>query len=140
MDSNKTVIDRVGQLMTDMQQKVDEGVISLSAKEWEALDRSLQSVPQLLEMAPVNERLLEQAAAKVVKALDYNTTLGNYEYFAKRLKDLMRLINFPILSCKPINLQPKSQEPLLRNQMITLSFVEWVKQKIQGNNRTAQGR
>jgi hypothetical protein len=137
MDSNMTVIDRVGQLMTDIQKKVDNGVIQLSAKEWEALDRSLQRVPQLLAIKSVSEKRSKSTDRVVVTALKKNATLA--QHFADELATLTALTGGTILTGRRLS-ESNTQERLLKNKMITLSFVKWIKQKIESNNRTTQGR
>lgn len=137
MDSKKTVIARVEQLMLDIQQKVDDGEIQLSTKELEALDKGLRRVPQLLKIKSVSEKRSKSTARVVVDALKKNATLA--QHFADELATLTTLTRGTILTGKGLS-QSNTQERLLQNKMVTLSFVKWIKDKIQSNNRTAQGR
>jgi hypothetical protein len=80
--SDMTTIEGVAQLVQEVQEKLDDGELHLSAEAWAELDSSLDEVRPLLAKEGVKATELEDAAWLLVAAFEDNKTLA--EQFASR--------------------------------------------------------
>lgn len=88
----KATIEEIIQLINEVQQKVDEGVIQLPPDEWTTLSTILEEARQLLERDDVTLLYLKNAIWFVIDTFEQNDPLANY--FAERTIALKEIIKY----------------------------------------------
>ena len=128
------IIEGVAQLVQEVQQKLDDGELHLSAKEWAELDRSLDEVRPLLAKETVKATELEDAAWLLVAAFEENETLA--EQFDDKLA---RLTGGTKLTGRVLH-KPQGNTYIVKNKMIMLSFTKQAEKEAQTSRPSNQQR
>ena len=76
MNEHISTIEGVANLINEMQQKVNTGVIKLSGREWAEIYDFLAEYQSILEGGDVNESGLQEVACEVIEAFEENQTLA----------------------------------------------------------------
>ena len=130
--SSMTIIDGVAQLVQEVQQKIEDGQLHLSAEEWARLDRSLEDVRFLLAGENVSANQLDDAAWLLIAAFEHNVAL------AKEFADRLAVLTGGTKLTGRVLRQPQSHSRLVKNRMTILTFAKRVKKQAQTSRQSEQ--
>lgn len=131
--SKRNIIEGVSQLVENIQQRIDNGSLTLSTKEWIKLDKSLNEARSSLKANKVTSRQLEDIAWLMISAFEENKTIA--KEFADELKPLVRGTKLTGRGLR----QPKTKNNLIRNKTILIKFTKTVKEKLQTSQKGKSG-
>lgn len=123
--SKRNIIEGVSQLVETIQQRIDNGSLTLSTKEWIKLDKSLNEARSSLKANRVTSRQLEDIAWLMISAFEENKTIA--KAFADKLKPLVRGTK---LTGRRLQ-SATTNVPMTRNKMVKLN--DTIKKKAQSS-------